>query len=366
MPVGAKRKRGAQKGGLTSKKARCSRENQEQYHQGVSVLDLPGLGCGNCLLGTPGFNFQSPLDGVMRFEIMSGNKGLGTGGIRLCVPENLKEGIDSPVFMVPFKHIEQSIIIDEPSLDNSTPPTEKAHRVIIVPTAAVGASALKRAYPKVISFTLPNQEAGSDFQGKAGEDIDDPSETYRSLVTRVFNAQLSPFHKGVVDVSSAAAASEEEDARLMCHAVLKQDNSPPDKPAKGQLFFLETGILFHSHTTVLYLTAESTPTTMLVSNYQVLSKQPGPVNLTLVCETGEPYYEKDQESQQSTLGHQKSAQPLLIGFKGISTDMFDGITRYAKRHRIKLKDLEQDWYDLKEDLPATGWMRPGMFPTCRS
>ncbi|KAL2276796.1 hypothetical protein FJTKL_00455 [Diaporthe vaccinii] len=302
----------------------------------------------------------------MRFEVMSGTEGLGTGGIRLCVPrksgESLEDSIDSPVFMVPFRHVEQFIIIDEPSSDKSTPPTEKAYRVIIVPTAAVGASALKRAYPKVISFTLPNQEAGSDFQGKAGEHVDDPSETYRSLVTRVFNAQLAPFHKSVVDVSSAAAAPGDADARLVCHAVLKQDNSPPDKPANGQLFFLETGILFHSHTTVLYLTAESTPATMLVSNYEVLSKQPGPVNLSLVCQTGEPYYEKVPEKQQSALEQQKSAQPQLISFSGISTDMFDGITRYAKRHSIKLQDLEQDWYDLKQDQPATGWMPRGMFP----
>lgn len=83
----------------------------EQYYQGVSVLDLSGLGCGRYLLGTPGFTFQSPLDGVMRFEVMSGTEGLGTGGIRLCVPrksgESLEDSIDSPVFMVPFRHVGQ-------------------------------------------------------------------------------------------------------------------------------------------------------------------------------------------------------------------------------------------------------------------
>lgn len=110
MPVGEKRKRSAPKGDTSSKKIKMqySREDHEQYYQGVSVLDLPGMGCGNCVLGTPGFTFQSPLDGLMRFEVMSGTKGLGTGGIRICVPSNgPKYAPYSPVFMVPLKHIGQ-------------------------------------------------------------------------------------------------------------------------------------------------------------------------------------------------------------------------------------------------------------------
>lgn len=105
MPVGAKRKRGAQKGGATSKKTRCSREEQEQYRQGVDILELSGMGCGTCLLITPGFTFQSPLDEVMTFEVMSGAKGPGTGGIRLCGPSKGPKDFDSPVFMVPFRHV---------------------------------------------------------------------------------------------------------------------------------------------------------------------------------------------------------------------------------------------------------------------
>lgn len=105
MPAGAKRKRGAQKGSANSKKVKCSTEDRQQYYQGVDILELSGLGCGTYLLGTPGFTFQSPLEGVMRFEVMSGTKGPGTGGIRLCGPSKGPRDVDSPVFMVPFRHV---------------------------------------------------------------------------------------------------------------------------------------------------------------------------------------------------------------------------------------------------------------------
>ncbi|KAG6364186.1 hypothetical protein INS49_005784 [Diaporthe citri] len=252
-------------------------------------------------------------------------------------------------------------MIDEPSPKRSTPSTKQAIRGIIIPTAAVGASALRKPYPKVISFTLPAQKAGTDFKGKFGEAADDPGETYRALVTRVFNEQLEPLEKSVIDISSAAA-TKEAGARLMCDAVLKHESNPPEKPIKGKLFFLETGILFQSETTVLFLTAESTPATFLVSNYEPSSKRPGPVNLTLVCPTSEPYYDKAHESEQSASKQHETAEPLFISFHDISLDMSDRIAQYAKRHGIKLDEVEQHWYSLKQDQPMSSWMPRGMMP----
>lgn len=132
---------------------------------------------------------------------------------------------------------EQFIIIDEPSPKNSKSSSEPAYRAIIVPTAAVGASALKKTYPKIISFTLPERKAGKDFKGKIGEAADNPDETYRSLVTKVFNEQLAPFQKSVVDASSAAAV-EEPDARLACDVVFERDGSSSEKPVQGELVLL--------------------------------------------------------------------------------------------------------------------------------
>lgn len=126
--------------------------------------------------------------------------------------------------------------MDEPRPKKSTQSTKKAYRVIIIPTAAVGASALRKDYPKVISFTLPDQKAGTDFKGKFGEAADDPDETYRTLVTRVFNHQLAPFDKSVIDISSAPV-TKKAGAKFMCSAVMKQESNPPEKSVKGGIIF---------------------------------------------------------------------------------------------------------------------------------
>lgn len=110
---------------------------------------------------------------------------------------------------------------------------------------------------------------------------------------------------------------------------------------------------------VLYLTAESTPKTFLVSNYEVLSKKPGPINLTFVCSTSEPYYDKGPGSQQSTSKQHETPETILIGFHDIDVDMSGTIINYAKHHGVKLKEVEQEWYDLKENQPASGWIPPG-------
>lgn len=104
----------------------------------------------------------------------------------------------------------------------------------MIPTAAVGASILRRIYPKVISFALPDQKAGTDFKGKIGEAADDLDETYHSLMTRVFDEHLSPFQKSVIDASSATTA-EESDAHFTCDAAFKQESDAPHKPVKGQI-----------------------------------------------------------------------------------------------------------------------------------
>lgn len=59
-------------------------------------------------------------------------------------------------------------------------------------------------------------------------------------MTRVFNEQITPFKKSVVDATSAASpAAEEPGDRLMCDAVLKQESDTPKRAVKGGtlLFF---------------------------------------------------------------------------------------------------------------------------------
>jgi hypothetical protein len=137
-------------------------------------------------------------------------------------------------------HAEQFIVTDEPSLENSSASKDQAYRVMIVPTAAVGASPLKRTYPQVISFRLPDQKAGKDFKGTIGEANDDPDETYLSLMTRVVNEQLVPYQKTLIDASSTATPAKDASVnRTRCDAVFKyEEDNKAKKDVKGEIYLL--------------------------------------------------------------------------------------------------------------------------------
>lgn len=113
MPAAAKRKTTAKKGGSMSKKAKkgCSMSkkarlnlNEDQSYQEIDHSELGSwFGCGSYLFGTPELTFQSPIDGLMRFEIMSGTGDPGTGGLRLCASYEDPKDFDTPTFMIPFQ-----------------------------------------------------------------------------------------------------------------------------------------------------------------------------------------------------------------------------------------------------------------------
>ncbi|KAL1864592.1 hypothetical protein Daus18300_007609 [Diaporthe australafricana] len=367
MPAGAKRKRNATEQGSapekTSEELKELKALEDQYYQGLDMSKIgPGLGCGECLLKTPLLTFQSPVMGLMSIEIMSGTRGPGTGGFRFSARDET-----STTFLVPFQHVEQVLILDEPGPDDTEESTS-GYRVIVVPTAFVGASALKKTLPKVISFTLPDGGIGSEFEGTVGEAADASKEAFRSLLTRAFNEQLAPFDKSVVDVSSAGDVKK-RDAPITCDATLKPTLTEEDEqPAKGRLFFLEPGILFWSQSTsrILYLTHDSIPGVMLIFNHDK-SQHLKTGNLSLICRATEPYYEKGQKNGRSTRqsASKQSEEPLLLSFHAIRTSLSDKISQYAKKHEIKLQELEQEWYDLKKGEPATGWMPRGMLSGMR-
>ncbi|KAK2024768.1 hypothetical protein LX32DRAFT_696923 [Colletotrichum zoysiae] len=141
---------GIQKRRTNDNKSReAGREWNNQYYQGVSAGELHGMGCGVHRLGTPRVPFQAPFTCDGRLEIMSGTDGEGSGSIRLCGPQNYwgisDMGASDAVFMVPFKHTEQVIIL--PTVGRATRSNNLAYQVIIVPTGATGASSVNRQYP---------------------------------------------------------------------------------------------------------------------------------------------------------------------------------------------------------------------------
>lgn len=203
-------------------------ERHQQYYQGVGITELHGLGCGHHLFGTPRVPFQAPFECDAFFEVMSGTRGAGSGGIRLCGPEEQDE-IVGDVFLIPFQHVgeyllpallhkcyfplfhmsttaymvfSEQIIV----LPNPRKPAKKAeaYLVIIVPTAAAGASSVKREYPQIVSFAWPDRAADKKLAGTVGGAADGKKDTYLSVVKQVFDEQLKPFGKSVVDVSGEA------------------------------------------------------------------------------------------------------------------------------------------------------------------
>ncbi|POS77675.1 hypothetical protein DHEL01_v203930 [Diaporthe helianthi] len=358
-----KRKRTAKDGDSAPKKSKMSMPHDfhGQYYQGMQLGEVDGCGSGTCLLESPDLDFYLPMYKPMWFQIISGTEGPGTGCIRFMYAFGKSlQNVLAPRFVVPFRHVEQVIIIDEPSLQSSINPREQAYRMIIVPTAAVGASPLIRTYPRIIHFTLPGRKAGKDFKGQIGAANDDPDATYRSLITRVINEQLTPYQKTVTDIGCADAVAENAPAAGISHdVVLKHDKdkiSVTVIKVKGQLF-LEAGILFHSPTTVLYLTAKSTPSVELVYNYDGIERTE-PANLSLICRTSEPYYQGDGDTEQGKSGRDVGPEPpgavsMTCTFTGFDTDMAAIIAQHASRYGIRLAEHDQQWYSLEQDQASS-------------
>lgn len=125
----------------------------------------------------------------------------------------------------------------------------------------------------------------------------------------------------------------------------------------GQLFFLKTGILFHSQTTILYLTSTSTQAAFLVHNFEGFQSAES-TNVSLICPTSEPYYGGDCETAPEKTEKKGGQEPLFISFYGIDREMSSSIVQHAKRYGIGLNEVEQDWYNLEDDQPMSSWMPP--------
>lgn len=126
----------------------------------------------------------------------------------------------------------------------------------------------------------------------------------------------------------------------------------------GQLFFLKTGILFHSPTTVLYLTARSTQAAFLVYNFEGFQSAE-PTNVSLICPTSEPYYEGVCETAAEKTEKKGDQEPLFISFRDIDRDVSSSIVQHAKRYGIGLTEVDQQWYSLEEDQPMSSWLPRG-------
>jgi len=87
-----------------------------QFYQGRCITQLPGLGCGWHLLGTPRVPSQCPFTPEMRLEVSDGLD-VGRGSIRMCGPHDewaedvMGDGNVEATILLPVAHIGTSRLI---------------------------------------------------------------------------------------------------------------------------------------------------------------------------------------------------------------------------------------------------------------
>ncbi|KXH47434.1 hypothetical protein CSIM01_05371 [Colletotrichum simmondsii] len=340
------------------------REWTKQYYLGVDTLDpsLKGLGCCFCNLSTPRVPFLSPFTCDGSIEVMSGSEGPGDGSIRLCGPKDYfdksKDGLWDAIFLIPFKHIEQVVLLPNAA---KSPSKEAAYEVVIIPTGAIGASSIKREYPKIISFIWPEKKADKELGGVL---VKEEKGTYVDVLKKVFNEQLEAFDKSVIDIT------ENTDAKLtgvecvlsppmgsniessingtvteMFSTILQTSaNVFMMLTAIGFVHFLDQGVLFTSELHRIFLPFKSLDRGMLIHAKDSKGKV---VGLDVVCNATEPFHEdKEEECSGST----------MIKFGQVDDALLKDLKGYMEENDLQVMVCEQSFYDYKKGESMTGFM----------
>ncbi|MCJ1282853.1 hypothetical protein MMC26_002179 [Xylographa opegraphella] len=313
-----------------------------QYWQGKDDLELEGVGCGWCRFISPFVPSQSPIDGKVRIEVMSGTEGPRDGSIRLCASDDYwpSEPADfQPIFLIPAAHIEQIIVLRNPS---PTASNNQAYRIVIVPTAATGASPII---------------ADEHLEGQLGEDAIKGKDTYLSVVERVFDERLAGFGKSVVGVSAVG----KEDSILACSTTLSFSRKHEgEESIKEHLYFLDTGLLFLSQTLRIYLSFKSFSDFYLIlvrdlaQGSELPKEKNKPAGLEVHVRASEPYYKTEDSSKPSA--KENSQDPMLLSFRKMPVDPLDKIRAYAMKQNVKFNECEQLYYDFAKNMMMTGWL----------
>ncbi|KAL9105637.1 MAG: hypothetical protein Q9227_009216 [Pyrenula ochraceoflavens] len=314
----SKRDNAAQKAQKTSDNVRKRRELSDQYYQGRSVLEFPGLGIGWYLLGTPYLPFQSPLSGQARIEVMSGMKNKGPGGIRICASDDYwpnEDPITQPIIMVPIQHIEQIIVLKNSA---KSAPKYKAYQIVIVPTASTGSTPLLRKSPKIICFNWPDKKTDSHLRGTCGENADSRKDTYLSVFLEVFNEKLLALKKSVV-----CPHQEDENQPLKCNTTAIFANQRESEVGSTKV----------------------EATIVLVKD---IAQDKKLVSIDIHIRTTESQYQMGIESRDG------DTESMLLTFTKIPTESLVRVKEYMSNHSIGFEICEQLYYNFAKNQPATG------------
>ncbi|KAM0437472.1 hypothetical protein ACHAPT_001834 [Fusarium lateritium] len=307
-----------------------------QYYQGLDVNDLPELGSEVVPSNTIKADFISPFEQEGTFEVVAGKDGPGNGGLRLT---RVKDG-HSDTLIVPIRHIEQVIIIVRRTEDGP-------FTLVVVPTAAVGASGVKRKYPKIIRLHWPLPEPGKHLP----KTPEGQTPVLKTLET-VLNEQLAPLSKKVI-VHIDKTPVPDGQGTFKCFAQLDSIRNSYVERGEGSLFFLPTGILWLGESTI-YLSISSLSRTLLTFARDAAAKNaPNPpwpiVAMGLLMPASEPFYK--------AMGKEDDDKAEFLVFKDIENynSVKGRIMSYFKDHGLELEQVEESFYDYKEGMPMSGF-----------
>ncbi|KAK1749781.1 hypothetical protein QBC47DRAFT_395303 [Echria macrotheca] len=338
--------------------AEAGREWTDQFYQGKSIMDLSGVGCGFYTMGSPWVPSQHPSPKETRLELMTGTDGDRGGSIKLYGPRHYwgSGECSDACFLVPAAHIEQVIVLPQhPTLTKN----KQYHQVIIVPTAATGISTIKRKYPQIISFSWPDKKVDKRLEGKIGEAADPKEDTYLSVFKRAGNDQLAHYKKSVMDLTG-----EEQQGFLYCNATLSHTTETSDEKVltPGHIYFLDTGLLFLSDSTRVYLPLMSMSKVLSVIMRDIArarssNKESEPVCLNIYMRVGEPFFESkaSDENGSSSGGPQAKPTTLLLGFTDIPLDRVEEVEQFMEKRGVKFRKCEQRFYDFDKNQPLGGF-----------
>ncbi|KAK4642099.1 hypothetical protein QC761_512034 [Podospora bellae-mahoneyi] len=293
-----------------------TRENQFCYGNEEEHISV---GTGFHLLGTnKHIPSQYPSPYNMRFEVQSGNSKIKkSGGVRII------GGADG-IKMIPFVNIKHVIILPEPKAKR-----QKSHRVLNVPTAATGLSPIKRKYPKIISFSLPNKKADKDLIGTIGEAADASKDTYLSVFRKVFNQKLKPFGKSVIGATHFQKAGIWEGKTT----VRFQLNYQPHQRAVRDIPTIPTIGGTYRATSELGVRFEATATSFArgYKSLLLLAYENGePAGVRYLIENlSEPYFAATADAKKD------EQNSLMIGFDGLPVELLDELKKWSERNKIK-------------------------------
>jgi len=131
---------------------------------------------------------------------------------------------------------------------------------------------------------------------------------------------------------------------------------------KGHLYFLDTGLLFLSDSTRVYLPMKSFSNVISVlvrdiARAKSSNKESEPVCLNIYMYVGEPFFNNktSDESGSDSGGQEAKSTSLLLGFTEISLDMVDKVEQFIEKHGVGFEKCEQHFYDYDKNQPLTGF-----------